>query len=72
MPAERANGRFAIRPIHIVPRNDARQVASRTAVGFMPAALKMFGLTARIYAIVIKVVTPAMHSVLMLVLFSLR
>ena len=54
-------------PMHMVPRKEARQVASRTAVGSIPVELKMLGLTARIYAIVIKVVTPAMHSVLTLV-----
>ena len=50
-----------------VPRKDARQVARRTAVGFMPVELKILGLTARMYAMVIKVVTPAMHSVFTLV-----
>ena len=36
----------------------------------MPEADRMDGLTARMYAIVIKVVTPAMTSVLTFVLFS--
>lgn len=50
--------RLAIRAIHIVPTNDARHVAIRIASGFIPEALKMLGFTARIYAIVINVVTP--------------
>ena len=33
----------------------------------MPVELKILGLTARMYAMVIKVVTPAMHSVFTLV-----
>ena len=52
-----------------VPKNDARQVARSTAVLSMPAAERMFGLTASIYAIVTKVVMPAAISVLTVVLF---
>ena len=37
----------------------------------MPAALKILGLTAKIYAIVIKVVIPAKTSVLIVEPFSL-
>lgn len=70
MPAERANGILAMNAIQAVPINEARQVASSTAVGFMPASLRILGFTARIYAIVIKVVIPAVISVFTLVLFS--
>ena len=68
MPADSANGRFAISPMHAVPMKDAIAVASRTAVASMPAADRMLGLTAKMYAMVIKVVMPAMTSVLTLVL----
>ena len=48
MPADRAKGRLAIRPMHRVPRKEARAVASSTAVLSMPVEPKMDGLTARI------------------------
>ena len=70
MPAESANGMFAINAIQSVPINDARHVAIRTAFAFIPASLRMLGLTARMYAIVIKVVIPAAISVFTVVLFS--
>ena len=54
----------------MVPINDASAVAMSTAVLSIPAAASMVGLTARMYAIVIKVVIPAMTSVLAVVLFS--
>ncbi len=57
--------------MHIVPTNEARQVAISTAVLSIPAAESMLGFTASMYAIVMNVVTPAMTSVLTLVLFSL-
>ena len=50
--------------MRMVPMNAARAVAVRSAPLSMPAALMMLGLTARIYAIVMKVVMPAMISVL--------
>ena len=46
-------------------------LARRTAVASIPAALNTLGLTARIYAIVIKVVIPAITSVFTVVLCSL-
>ena len=71
-PADKANGRFAIKAIHIVPINDAKHVAIRIASLSMPVpSPKMFGFTAKIYAIVINVVTPATTSVFTEVLFSL-
>lgn len=54
-----------------VPINAASAVAIKTALLSMPEADRIDGLTARMYAIVIKVVTPATTSVLMVVLFSL-
>lgn len=45
-------------------------VAVNTAPESMPVADRMFGLTARIYAIVMKVVIPARTSVLASVLFA--
>ena len=63
MPADRTNGRFAINAMQAVPMNDARAVARSTAVGSMPVDPRMLGLTARMYAIVIKVVIPAITSV---------
>ena len=54
-----------------VPINAASAVAIKTALLPMPEADRIDGLTARMYAIVIKVVTPATTSVLMVVLFSL-
>ena len=71
-PADKANGRFAIKAIHIVPINDAKHVAIRIASLSMPVpSLKMFGFTAKIYAIVINVVRPAITSVFTEVLFCL-
>ena len=57
-----------------VPTKEAMAVASRTAVGSMPAALKILGFTARMYAMVMNVVIPATTSVLTLVpwVFSLK
>ncbi len=71
MPAESANGRFAINAMQTVPINDARQVARSTAVPSMPVVESTEGFTARIYAIVINVVIPAATSVLTFVLFFL-
>lgn len=70
MPADSAKGRLAISAIQAVPMKDASAVASRTAVESIPAALRILGFTARMYAIVIKVVIPAMTSVLTVVLFA--
>ena len=63
IPADSANGRFAINAMQTVPRQEASAVASRTAVGSMPVEPRMLGLTARMYAMVMKVVIPAMTSV---------
>jgi hypothetical protein len=71
IPAERAKGKFAHKAIQAVPTKDARQVARSTAVVSIPASPRMLGLTARMYAIVMKVVTPAIISVLTLAPFSL-
>ena len=54
----------------IVPKKDANAVASNTAVESIPAAESIDGLTARIYAIVINVVTPPITSLRTVVLFS--
>lgn len=56
--------------MHAVPMKDAMAVAVNTAPASMPAALRIVGLTMRIYAIVINVVRPARISVLSVVLFS--
>ena len=64
MPAESTKGRFAISPMHTVPITEAIQVARSTAVGSMPVLSRMLGFMARIYAMVMKVVTPAIISVL--------
>ena len=70
MPADSANGMFAMIAMHSVPRQDARAVASRTAVVSMPVEPSTLGFTARMYAMVIKVVIPAMTSVFTVVLCS--
>ncbi len=57
--------------ISMVPIKDATAVAVKTAPLSMPAADRILGLTARMYAIVIKVVIPAMISVFTSVLCSL-
>ena len=72
MPADSANGRFAMNAMHSVPRQDARAVASRTAVVSMPVEPSTLGFTARMYAMVINVVRPATISVRTVVLFSFR
>ena len=56
--------------MHSVPRQDARAVASNTAVVSIPVEPSTLGFTARMYAMVIKVVIPAMTSVLTVVLCS--
>jgi len=53
-----------------VPKKEAIAVAVNMAPLSIPAALRMFGFTARIYAIVIKVVIPAIISVFTSVPFS--
>lgn len=69
MPADRAKGRLAANAITAVPRNEARQVASSTAVLSIPACESTLGFTASIYAIVMNVVRPAASSVFTVVLF---
>ena len=54
-----------------VPKNAETAVAVNTAAESIPAADRMFGLTARMYTIDRKVVTPAMTSVRTSVPFSL-
>ena len=56
----------------MVPTKEARQVAISTAVLSIPAAESIVGLTANMYAIVIKVVNPAITSVRAFVLFSFK
>ena len=70
IPAESANGRFAMKAMQAVPMNDARQVARRTAVLSIPVVESTLGFTASMYAIVMNVVRPAASSVLTVVLFS--
>ena len=55
----------------MVPTKADRAVAIKTALASMPAAERMEGLTARIYAMVIKVVIPPSTSVLTVVWLSL-
>jgi len=72
IPGAKANGRRANNAITNVPANAARAVAVNSAFLSIPAALKISGFTARIYAIVMKVVIPASISVLTVVLFPFR
>ena len=57
--------------MHMVPMKEAKQVAIKTAVLSIPALERIFGFSARIYAMVINVVRPAIISVETFVLFSL-
>ena len=57
-----AKGRFAYSPIRSVPKMAVRMVAVREASAGMPAVFRMAGLTATMYAIVKKVVSPATTS----------
>ena len=50
-----------------VPRAAAKAVAVKTAPVFIPLAPSTLGLTKRMYDILIKVVNPAINSVLTLV-----
>ena len=63
MPAERTKGRFANSAIQTDAIAEASAVAVNTAPRSMPQSPRMLGLTARIYAMVMNVVRPAMHSV---------
>ena len=47
MPADSANGRFAISAMQAVPMKEDSAVASSTAVASIPAADRTLGLTAR-------------------------
>ena len=71
MPAERTKGRFAKKAIQNDAIADARAVAVNMAPVSIPVLPRMLGLTARIYAIVINVVIPAINSVFTLVPRSL-
>ena len=55
----------------MVPIKEASAVAIKTACASMPDAERMLGFTARMYAMVMKVVIPATTSVRTVVLFSL-
>ena len=57
-------------PIRKQPIRDAIEVAIRIPLVFIPVVPSMAGLTARMYAMVMNVVRPAVTSVLTLVLFS--
>ena len=63
MPGARAMGRLANNAMHSVAMREANAVAVKTPPAGMPAAERIPGLTARMYAMVMKVVTPAMISV---------
>ena len=63
MPGASANGRLAKSAIIKVPTTADTADAVNTAAGSIPAAPRIIGLTARMYAIVIKVVRPAVTSV---------
>lgn len=65
MPGARANGRFAASAMTRVAIADEIAVAAKTLLKSIPATERIPGLTARMYAIVRNVVTPAMISVLM-------
>ncbi len=71
MPGARPTGRLAYSAMIAVAMAELRAVAAKTELASMPAALKILGLTAKIYAIVIKVVIPAKTSVLIVEPFSL-
>ena len=64
MPALNTNGMFARNAIKNVAKADANAVAVKIAPVSMPDAPRIIGLTAKMYAIVMNVVTPAMISVL--------
>ena len=63
MPGARPNGMFAKNAMNRQPRQDASAVATKTPAASMPATDRIDGLTARMYAMVMKVVIPAMISV---------
>ncbi len=71
MPGARPMGKLAYSAMIAVAMAELRAVAAKTELASMPAALKILGLTAKIYAIVIKVVIPAKTSVLIVEPFSL-
>ncbi|MNS96148.1 hypothetical protein D3C72_1304340 [compost metagenome] len=58
-----ATGRFASRPMKMLPKAAIRQVVTNTACVSMPAAPRIWGLTNTIYTMVKKVVIPAIVSV---------
>ena len=63
MPEAQASGRFENTPIAIVITAAPRQVAVTAAVGLIPAADRMLGLTMMMYAMAKNVVRPARTSV---------
>ena len=67
----RASRKHPQTEMHMVPMKEAKQVAIKTAVLSIPALERIFGFSARIYAMVINVVRPAIISVETFVLFSL-
>src|SRR5512145_3081885 len=71
IPGASAKGNFAHKAITRVATIADIAVAEKTAFLSMPVAERISGLTARIYAIVMKVVIPAKTSVLTFVLLLL-
>ena len=77
MPGAMAKGLFARKAMTNIPTAEAIQVDRNTAfhsagVPLLPKPVSRLGLRAMMYAMVMKVVSPAMTSVLTFVLFSLR
>jgi len=62
-----AKGRFAYTPMSMVPKKAARMVATMEGALGIPAASRMAGFTMIMYAMVRKVVAPAIVSVFQLV-----
>ena len=62
IPGAKANGKLAQRPITVQPIKAAIAVANKTSSKGIPVPLNMAGFTNRIYAIVMKVVNPALIS----------
>ena len=72
MPGASANGSFAYTAISKVANAETITVTVKTAPSFMPAAAKIAGFTAKIYAIIKNVVSPAITSVFTLCSFELN
>jgi len=63
IPGASANGSFAYNPITNVANREDNAVAVKIAPKSIPVSDKINGLTIKIYAIVMNVVTPALTSV---------